>query len=77
MTGRLDGKVALVTAAAHGIGKASALAMAREGAHVFATDLDGEGPQALKGEGQGRSTRSCSTCSRRPHRRGGASSRRH
>jgi 2-keto-3-deoxy-L-fuconate dehydrogenase len=53
MAGRLDGKVALVTAAAHGIGRASALAMAREGAHVCATDLDGEALQALKGEGHG------------------------
>ncbi len=51
MAGRLSGKVALVTAAAHGIGKASALAMAREGAKVFATDLDGEALQALDGEG--------------------------
>jgi NAD(P)-dependent dehydrogenase (short-subunit alcohol dehydrogenase family) len=32
MAGRLDGKVALVTAAGHGMGRASALAMAREGA---------------------------------------------
>lgn len=38
--GRLDGKRALVTAAGQGIGRASALAMAREGAHVVATDID-------------------------------------
>ena len=38
--GRLDGKRALVTAAGQGIGRASALAMAAEGAQVFATDLD-------------------------------------
>ncbi len=38
--GRLDGKRALVTAAAQGIGRASALAMAREGAQVFATDIN-------------------------------------
>lgn len=53
MTGRLDGKVALVTAAGHGIGRASALAMAREGAKVFATDIDEQALQALKGEGAG------------------------
>lgn len=40
MTGRLAGKVALVTAAGQGIGRASALAMARDGAHVYATDID-------------------------------------
>jgi len=36
---RLRGKTALVTAAAQGIGRASALAMAREGAKVYATDI--------------------------------------
>ena len=37
---RLKGKTALVTAAGQGIGKASALAMAAEGAQVWATDLN-------------------------------------
>lgn len=37
--GRLAGKTVLVTAAAQGIGRASAEAMTREGAHVIATDL--------------------------------------
>ena len=37
---RLQGKTALVTAAGQGIGKASALAMAAEGAQVWATDLN-------------------------------------
>ncbi len=39
---RLAGKRALVTAAAQGIGRASALAMAEAGAQVFATDLNAE-----------------------------------
>jgi 2-keto-3-deoxy-L-fuconate dehydrogenase len=38
--GRLDGKRALVTAAGQGIGRASALMMAREGATVLATDVN-------------------------------------
>jgi 2-keto-3-deoxy-L-fuconate dehydrogenase len=38
--GRLSGKTALVTAAGQGIGRASAEAFAREGAHVIATDRD-------------------------------------
>ena len=40
MTKRLSGKRALVTAAGQGIGRATALAMAAEGAHVFATDIN-------------------------------------
>ncbi len=39
MSGRLKGKHVFVTAAAQGMGRASVLAMAREGADVFATDL--------------------------------------
>jgi 2-keto-3-deoxy-L-fuconate dehydrogenase len=39
MAGRLAGKRALVTAAAQGIGRATALAFAAEGASVLATDI--------------------------------------
>src|SRR5204862_3659428 len=39
MTGRLEGKRALVTAAAQGTGRAAALAFAAEGANVLATDI--------------------------------------
>lgn len=41
MAGRLAGKVAFITAAGQGIGRATALAFAREGASVWATDLRG------------------------------------
>ncbi len=40
MDGRLNGKTALVTAAGAGIGRATALAFAHEGARVVATDID-------------------------------------
>jgi len=51
MGDRLKGKRALVTAAAAGIGRASAIAFAREGATVFATDFDEKGLAALVSEG--------------------------
>ena len=38
MVGRLAGKRALLTAAGQGIGRATAIAFAREGAKVIATD---------------------------------------
>ena len=37
---RLEGKICLVTAGAQGIGRASALAFAQEGARVLATDIN-------------------------------------
>jgi NAD(P)-dependent dehydrogenase (short-subunit alcohol dehydrogenase family) len=46
MTNRLNGKTALVTAAGQGMGRAGALAFAREGARVIATDLN---PKLLEG----------------------------
>jgi NAD(P)-dependent dehydrogenase (short-subunit alcohol dehydrogenase family) len=48
--GLLDGRVALVTAAASGIGRAGALALAAEGAKVWVTDRDGAGAQAVARE---------------------------
>ncbi len=50
MSGRLHGKRAFVTAAAAGIGRASALAFAREGATVIATDIDAAGLVTLAKE---------------------------
>ena len=46
---RLEGKTILVTAAGAGIGRASVLAMAAEGAKVWATDLNGTLLQSLAG----------------------------
>src|SRR6202162_1714523 len=51
MSDRLKGKLAFVTAGAAGIGRASAIAFAREGATVFATDIDEKGLAALTSEG--------------------------
>jgi 2-keto-3-deoxy-L-fuconate dehydrogenase len=46
---RLNGKTALVTAAGQGIGKATALALANEGASVWATDVRADLLQAYSG----------------------------
>ena len=50
MAGRLAGKTAFITAAAAGIGRATALAFAREDAAVIATDVDAAGLEALRKE---------------------------
>jgi 2-keto-3-deoxy-L-fuconate dehydrogenase len=50
MAERLAGKTAFLTAAAAGIGRATALAYAREGARVIATDINGGDLQTLKQE---------------------------
>ena len=47
MTDRVKGKRVLVTAAGQGIGRASALALAAEGAQVFATDINQDGLDSL------------------------------
>ena len=51
MANRLKGKRAFVTAAATGIGRACAVAFAREGATVLATDIDEDKLALLKNEG--------------------------
>lgn len=51
MAGRLTGKRALCTAAGQGIGRAVAMAFANEGAHVIATDLDGDKVADLRAHG--------------------------
>ncbi|MCX2695644.1 MULTISPECIES: SDR family oxidoreductase [Ochrobactrum] len=49
MTIRFDGKTALITAAAQGIGRASALAFAQAGAKVYATDINEAALKELEG----------------------------
>ena len=53
MSGRLTGKRALLTATGQGIGRATALAMLREGAEVFATDINEEALASLAEEAGG------------------------
>src|SRR5947209_11528610 len=51
MSDRLKGKRAVITAAAAGIGRACAVAFAREGATVIATDINEGGIASLGKEG--------------------------
>jgi len=51
MTDRLKGKLAFCTASGAGIGRATAIAFAREGARVIATDLNEAGLAGLKEAG--------------------------
>ena len=51
MTGRLAGKTAFCTASGAGIGRAVAVAFAREGAKVIATDIDMAKLKGLREEG--------------------------
>ncbi|MHA4915641.1 SDR family NAD(P)-dependent oxidoreductase, partial [Enterococcus faecium] len=45
--GRLEGKTAVVTAAANGIGRATTEMFVAEGARVLATDIDAEGLKSV------------------------------
>ena len=53
MAGRLAGKTAIVTSAGQGIGRASAIAMAKEGCKVWATDIRADLLKTLEKEQAG------------------------
>ncbi|GGA42961.1 SDR family oxidoreductase [Dyella nitratireducens] len=57
MSGRLSGKYALITAAGAGIGHATALAFAKEGAKVLATDINADALASLAAEHSSITTR--------------------
>ncbi|WP_296679257.1 SDR family NAD(P)-dependent oxidoreductase [Novosphingobium sp.] len=59
---RFSGKCVVITGAASGIGRETALLFAREGAHVFAADRDFEGVQALALESPGITAVACDVC---------------
>src|SRR6266508_5126038 len=50
MTGRLQGRVAIVTGSASGIGRACAIALGLEGASVVVADLDADGATQVADE---------------------------
>jgi len=54
MGSRLENKTVLLSAAGQGIGRATALAMAAEGAHVFATDINEEALAQLNKDASGK-----------------------
>jgi len=59
---RFTGKCAVVTGAASGIGRATALLLAREGATVFAADLNLAGVEAVAREGENIVPVACDVC---------------
>lgn len=59
---RFAGKCAVITGAASGIGRATTLLFAREGATVFAADLDLAGAEAVAREGENIVPVACDVC---------------
>ena len=59
---RFSGKCVVITGAASGIGRAATLLFAREGATVFAADLNLEGAKAVAAEGENIVPVACDVC---------------
>ena len=59
---RFSGKCVVITGAASGIGRAATLLFAREGATVFAADLNLDGAKAVAAEGQNIVPVACDVC---------------
>ncbi len=59
---RFSGRCAVVTGAASGIGRETALLFAREGAAVYAADLDLAGAQAVAAQAPGITAVACDVC---------------
>ena len=59
---RFSGKCAVITGAASGIGRAATLLFAREGATVYAADLDLAGAEAVATEGENIIPAACDVC---------------
>lgn len=59
---RFESKCVVATGAASGIGRATALLFAREGATVFAADIDVQGDEALATEAETITAVGCDVC---------------
>ena len=59
---RFSGKCVVITGAASGIGRAATLLFAREGAQVFAADLNLDGVKAVAAEAAGITPVACDVC---------------
>ena len=70
MDAGLGGKIVLITGAAKGIGRATALAFAREGARLALLDIDAEDLASLRSEAEALGAAAAFRARRPVHRQG-------